>query len=371
MANSRMTAGSEDCACATTSARSSRSTSDTRSGAPSSVAPRRGRPRRARRGAGRRRAADRLARDVQGDRHAEEGQPVGVVGRAVERVDVPDVVAARVARRPSSPTMAWPGKASPMTAVIAACERTSAEVTRFARASLRSTVSALAAHLHEHGAARPRAATATARRRHAPAPSRPARACSGPGRTAPARPRRSRGGAGGSRPRRPASIAHSTSWGRPPRASIAAPWAHSAATSASLSDGRVGAVGRHRALHDAPPAASSSTDHAALCETWRSCTAPARSATQRSGVTRPETTHSPSPQLASITIRPRSPDTGSTVNSTPEVRASTSSSTPTARSPPWAGSPWRRRYSTARGEYRLAQQRRTWTSTSSAPRMPR
>ena len=69
-------------------------------------------------------------------RHAEERQPVRVVGGAVERVDVPDVTGAGVPAVPSSPFTRWCGNVARIIAVTARCASRSAAVTRFARASL-------------------------------------------------------------------------------------------------------------------------------------------------------------------------------------------------------------------------------------------
>ena len=101
-----------------------------------------------------------------------------------------------------------------------------------------------------------------------------------------------------------------------------------------------------------------------------------RSTVQWSGETRPDTTDSPYPQLASTTSVFLSPVTGSRVNATPADRTSTSSSTPTARlracgrapAPPL---PTRRRYSSACAEYPLAQQFLMLPSTSAIPLTPR
>ena len=62
-----------------------------------------------------------------------------------------------------------------------------------------------------------------------------------------------------------------------------------------------------------------------------------------SGVTSPETTSSPSPHAASITIVERSPLDGSTVIATPAVFASTIFCTATAIDRPSFGMPARRR----------------------------
>ena len=62
-----------------------------------------------------------------------------------------------------------------------------------------------------------------------------------------------------------------------------------------------------------------------------------------SGVTSPETSAEPSPQVASIATTERSPVTGDRVNITPAARGATIRCTTTAIETPASGSPRRRR----------------------------
>jgi hypothetical protein len=71
------------------------------------------------------------------------------------------------------------------------------------------------------------------------------------------------------------------------------------------------------------------------------------------------------------TIRSVAPVTGSAVNSTPAASASTSSCTTTASATSPGSMPSRLRYSIARAVHSDAQQRRTASTTASAPRMSR
>ena len=123
---------------------------------------------------------------------------------------------------------------------------------------------------------------------------------------------------------RPAARRPTPPRSRPPARRCTAPRPRSGTAPGELSrqrrehgPARGGVVDRPGALR-ADPAVSTRPD--------------ARSTVQWSGVTCPDTTDSPSPQLPSTTSVPRSPVTGSRVNATPAERASTSSSTPTARS---------------------------------------
>src|SRR5574342_229910 len=75
-----------------------------------------------------------------------------------------------------------------------------------------------------------------------------------------------------------------------------------------------------------------------------------------SGVTIPETTLSPSPQLASIAMLERSPLDGLRVNITPAVRELAIFCTPTLMRTFSCGKPMARRYEMARGVNRLDQQ---------------
>ena len=109
-----------------------------------------------------------------------------------------------------------------------------------------------------------------------------------------------------------------------------------------------------------------------LSPSRRSSTAPVRlSSTKWSGLTDPLTTASPRPGLASMTVSPRRPVTGLTVNITPATAESTIRCTTTAsRVSAWSIR-LRTRYTTARSVQRDAQQRWTASRTASAPVIPR
>jgi hypothetical protein len=90
------------------------------------------------------------------------------------------------------------------------------------------------------------------------------------------------------------------------------------------------------------------------------------STTKWSGLTAPDTTASPSPELASITASRRLPVTGLAVNITPAASASTMRWTTTARATV-AGSMFRlARYATARSVHSEAQHFRTASSSATA-----
>jgi hypothetical protein len=84
-------------------------------------------------------------------------------------------------------------------------------------------------------------------------------------------------------------------------------------------------------------------------------------------VTRPETTASPRPGLASITTSFRAPVTGLAVNSTPAVSAAAMRWTTTASFTVAWSSPRCSRYAIARSVQSDAQQRRTASSSASDP----
>ena len=65
--------------------------------------------------------------------------------------------------------------------------------------------------------------------------------------------------------------------------------------------------------------------------------------THESGVTSPETSAEPSPQVPSIATTERSPVTGDRVNITPAARGATMRCTTTAIATPASGRPRRRR----------------------------
>ena len=95
--------------------------------------------------------------------------------------------------------------------------------------------------------------------------------------------------------------------------------------------------------------------------------ADAVSSTNWSGLTAPETTAWPEPGLALITVSVRVPVTGFAVNRTPAVAASTMTWTTTASPTSRLLIPLAERYATARSLQSDAQQRRTASTTASAP----
>jgi hypothetical protein len=150
------------------------------------------------------------------------------------------------------------------------------------------------------------------------------------------------------------STAHSTSWGLPKCSCTRAPSRTSAATWSSVRQAASGA-GRWTPF-----------------PSLRSRTAPVCVRTTKwSGSTAPLTTASPSPGLASMTLCPRAPVTGSAVKSTPATAASTIRCTTTASSVRAWSTRLRVRYSTARSVQSDAQHRWTASRTASAPSISR
>ncbi len=160
----------------------------------------------------------------------------------------------------------------------------------------------------------------------------------------------------------PPALAHSMSWGAPKCRAILAPSSASRIASASV---------RTAACPSAPVGVLSvryaaGSIRTALSATTLLSTRPASASTTIVSVsTRPETTASPSPQAAVITVSSVRPFAGLAVNITPAESAGTSFCTTTARdvSPTscWA------RYQIARSVHSEAQQSRTAATTSSAP----
>ena len=135
----------------------------------------------------------------------------------------------------------------------------------------------------------------------------------------------------------PASV-HSMSCG-PPRAS--ATWRPSAASSRAWASVRVDASPGSRSDVETPPAESGVV--ATAFAPRARVTAPAASTTRWSGSTWPDTSASPKPNVASITVSPRAPVSGFTVNRTPLTSAGTSRCTTTARATSSCGMPLRMR----------------------------
>ena len=130
------------------------------------------------------------------------------------------------------------------------------------------------------------------------------------------------------------SIAHSMSCGTPNRASTRRPSATSAAICASV---RLRPEVSSLTSSVPPPARGRMAT--ILSPSRYSAIVPSPSTTMWSGLTAPDTTASPSPGAASMTVRVRRPVSGSAVNSTPASSASSMRCTTTDSATSWWSMP--------------------------------